>query len=358
MVDLTQALDSSIVRAIYAQYEAREAAQPARPYLGGSLIGKECTRALWYDFRWASKRDFPGRLLRLFDTGHHEEPRMVKDLRDIGATVYAFDPATGVQFGYTDINGHMRGHTDGAAKGIPGGNAQWHLLEFKTHSSKSFADLQRHGVEASKPQHFAQMQIYMGWAELEHALYMAKNKDTDDLYTERLPFDAGVFEALRVRAEAVIYATEPPLRLRDDPAYYVCKMCDHAAVCHGDRVPQMTCRSCVHATPERDGDARWSCARHKVDLPPEQQATACASHLPLPVLVQYAVPIDAGEGWILFEHQDTKQLFSVVNDQGADLPADMGASFSYYSEEISNAHRTFITHDRIEGFRTIGCKIG
>ena len=37
----------------------------------------------------------------------------------------------------------------------------WHVLEFKTHGVKSFADLTAKGVVLSKPQHAAQMQIYM-----------------------------------------------------------------------------------------------------------------------------------------------------------------------------------------------------
>jgi hypothetical protein len=37
--------------AIFAAYEA-EAGDGFREHLGASLIGKDCERALWYDFRW------------------------------------------------------------------------------------------------------------------------------------------------------------------------------------------------------------------------------------------------------------------------------------------------------------------
>ena len=79
MTDLTQFSDP-IAEAIYEQYEKREATEKARTYLGASIIGKECSRALWYDFRWASREKFDGRMLRLFQTGHLAEGRFVNDL--------------------------------------------------------------------------------------------------------------------------------------------------------------------------------------------------------------------------------------------------------------------------------------
>ena len=62
--------------------------------------------------------------------GHLAEPRFVADLRAIGATVHDVDPATGKQFGFTHFGGHMRGHMDGCAVGIPGSflRGYWPLL--------------------------------------------------------------------------------------------------------------------------------------------------------------------------------------------------------------------------------------
>ena len=47
-----------------------------RPHLGASVIGKECPRALWMDFRWASDPRFESRILRLFESGYKEEDRI------------------------------------------------------------------------------------------------------------------------------------------------------------------------------------------------------------------------------------------------------------------------------------------
>lgn len=347
-------MDHDLVRAIYTHYEEEEAKQESRGYLGASSLGKPCTRALWYDFRWSGRVPFPGRMLRLFETGHMAEPRFIKNLRDIGATVWAFDPDTGLQFAYADIAGHLRGHSDGVAKDLPGGDGEWHLMEYKTHSTKSFANVVKHGVESAKPEHFVQMMMYMGWAELGFAMYLAVNKDTDELYAERVEFNRDLFESMRNRAASIIFADEPPLRLSNDPTYYQCKFCDHAEVCHGNRVPAQSCRTCVHATPEKEGNARWSCAQHKKEsLTIKEQRAACPSHLPLPVLLQYAEPVDGGINYIEFMHKDTGKRFVVVNDDFGD-PGQCGPDeYVYFSEEISNAHRGVITNAEHEAVRQI-----
>jgi hypothetical protein len=153
--------------------------------------------------------------------------------------------------------------------------------------------------------HWIQMNTYMGWTGYERALYAAVNKDTDELYFERVKFDALEFAKTQAKAEAIIFATLPPSRLSDDPAYYKCKMCDHREVCHGIRVPKKSCRTCVHATPTKNGDGSWHCAKYDIAPTHDQQLTGCLAHLPLPPLLQYAEPLDAGEDWIQFRHNGT-----------------------------------------------------
>jgi hypothetical protein len=51
------------------------------------------------------------------------------------------------------------------------------VVEFKTHSAKSFRKLVQRGVAEAKPQHWAQMQVYMQLTGLTRALYVAVCKD-------------------------------------------------------------------------------------------------------------------------------------------------------------------------------------
>jgi hypothetical protein len=349
MADIAEHVDP-LIALIYEQYEKRNEAEQARTYLGASVIGRECSRALWYSLRWATKDKFDGRLLRLFQTGHMAEPRFVADLRSIGATVYDTNPANGKQFSFSDLGGHMRGSMDGCAQGIPGAGKHWLVLEFKTHSAKSFADLKKKGVEKAKPEHFVQMQVYMGWSGMQRALYLAVNKDTDELYSERLPFDKVVFEKAVAKAEAIIFASSPPPKISEDPKFYICNWCSHNAVCHGNRVPAVSCRTCVHSTPEREGDGRWSCAKHGPEIPVAAQRTGCGDHLPLPFLLTYAEAIDAGEGWIEFQRKDNGAKFVVAAKNITHPHPDMP---TYTTHEVSAAadHRA-ICDPEIEKYKT------
>lgn len=282
--------------AIFAAYEA-DANEGFRTHLGASLIGKECERALWYDFRWTTKAKFTGRVLRLFETGNREEDRLVRNLRRTGATVMEVDPQTGRQFRVEAHGGHFGGSLDGVAIDLIEAPKTWHVVEFKTHAQKSFTDLVAKKVRQSKPQHYAQMQVYMLLSEISRAMYLGVNKNTDDLYVERIELDKAFACALLEKAARIIFAPNPPARISEDPAWYQCRMCDHASVCQGQRSAEVNCRTCMHATPVEGG---WHCARHDKALSGADQRAACDKHLYLPSLIP-GEQVDAGEDWVDYE---------------------------------------------------------
>ncbi len=293
--------------AIVQWYEKQQ--DEPRPHLGASEIGRECKRALWYGFRWATKKQFPGRIKRLFNTGAREEARFLDELRGIGAEVYDRDPDTRLQHRFMTHNGHFGGSCDAIGRGLPEAPKTWAIIEFKTHNAKYFAELTKQGVEKAKPEHYAQMQVYMGLAELDRALYLAVNKDTDELHSEWIHFQKPAFEALLEKARQIIDASEPPAGISTDPAWYQCKMCDHAPICHGQIAAQKNCRTCVHATPIDEG--LWSCAAQgNRPLQEEEQRIGCRQHLMIPLLVGYAEPLDAGTDWIKYQHKDTGLIFA------------------------------------------------
>lgn len=292
-------LSSPTRDAIFAAYEA-DAGDGFRSHLGASLIGKPCERALWYAFRWATRSQHPGRLLRLFETGQLAETRFVQNLRRIGATVLEVDPDTGRQFRVAAHGGHFGGSLDGVAIGLPEAPKTWHALEFKTHANKSFADLVAKRVRESKPQHYAQMQIYLHLTGLTRALYLAMNKDNDELYVERIEVDPAFAEHLLAKAHRVIFSATPLPRISEDPCWCQCRMCEHAALCHGEAAAEVNCRSCLHSTPVEGG---WTCERHHKALTEADQRAACAQHLYLPPLVP-AEQVDAGADWVEYRLTD------------------------------------------------------
>ena len=311
MAALPQSVVDPVADAIFAHYKAKYSTEPQRPYLGASAIGKPCLRQHWYSFRWSKPAEFSGRLYRVFQSGHLQEPRIYDDLAAIGCSVYDLDPSTGKQWSFTEpVSGHhFKGNADGIVTGLPQAPKSPHVLEIKTASAKMFAEMQKSGVKKAKPEHYAQMQMYMKWSidlygenGCTRAIYIVVNKDTDDIYTERLEYDKDEAQAIIDKALAVITATEPPVGISQDPSWYECKFCDYHSICHGTDVPAPTCRSCAHATPEMDGNARWSCAEHKADLPVATQRTGCDTHRYIPILLsKFAQPVDMDGDAVVYQ---------------------------------------------------------
>lgn len=321
---------SGTVAAIYAQYE-RTARGGHRDHLGASLIGHPCERHLWMTFRWVGQERHDGRLLRLFKAGNDFEPRIVAELRSIGVEVHDVDD-TGEQWRVSAVGGHFGGSMDGAARGLPEAPSQWHVLEFKTHSEKSWQEVSVKGVREAKPQHYDQMQTYMGLTEMPAAMYIAENKNTSAVYAERVKFDAARFAQIMERAERVINAAEPPLKISNDPAWYECKFCRFHAHCHGDARPEPNCRTCSHSTPVTDGEGGvWRCELQQVNLDPLTQRDGCEGHRVIQVLLSnIALPVkytDEGDG-------NASVTYQLVN---ADATFTNGRAPGFTSREIHAA---------------------
>ena len=246
-----------------------------RNHLGASLIGRECTRELWYSFRWATLKRFDGRMLRLFNRGHLEEARFVALLLMIDCPVWQLDE-NGKQFRVMGHRGHFGGSLDGVTRGLPDLPDEAVLTEFKTHNDKSFAKLVAEGVMAAKWEHFVQMQIYMGKHQLRWALYGAVNKNDDNLHLELIQFDSTIYERYLVKSVLVIDAIEPPPRISKSPGFFKCKFCDHQQVCHLGVHPERHCRTCTYAQLQDAG--QWNCLLTASRLSPEKQREGCEKY--------------------------------------------------------------------------------
>lgn len=266
------------VQAIYDHYVSKRG-NGHRPHLGGSQIGNECARALWYQFRWADTGRLTGRQLRLFETGDREETRLIENLGAVGVKVWDRDPETGKQIRFTACDGHFALSLDGVLENLKE-SSQPHTFEAKTMNDKNFAALKKDGVEKSKPIYYAQCQIGMHMSGLQRCAFIAVCKSTDEIYMERIKCDPAMGLQLLAKAESIIFSDKPPAKLRDDPSFYLCKFCDFRHVCHDGKPPEINCRTCAHATPERGGDGKWSCGKGFVF------GKVCPSHLFNP----YAMP--------------------------------------------------------------------
>jgi hypothetical protein len=271
------------VRAIYAAYEKRRAETPARGYLGASVIGHACDRYLWLSFRWAGAEAFDGRMLRLFDQGHRAEARFVDELRMIGARCTRPGPTAPVRrrslrrplpraHGWRRAR-PARGAEDLARAGVQ--DAQRQELQGAAGQGRA----------RSKPMHWAQMQVYMLLTGMDRAMYLAENKDTADLYEERVALDKP--EAERLVAARRSASSRPSSRR---PACRPTRPGTCASTARSTRsatAPRCPRRRAAAARTRRRADGLWACAKHgSDDIPAGVQATGCTDHRFIPILLE------------------------------------------------------------------------
>lgn len=298
-MNLEQHTTPETVKRIYAHYQAKRKSEH-RPHLGGSQIGKECNRALWYQFRWAWTPNFDGRMLRLFETGDREEDRIVRNLRDIGVTVWDRDPETGKQVRFDACGGHFALSLDGVGEGFPE-SKEPHTLEFKTMNTKNFKALKAKGLQETQPVYWAQCQIGMHLIGFERCAFFSVCKETDEIYMERVKYDAAEAMKLLAKAELVVFSDNPPPRITEDMTDYRCKFCPYFAICQGCKIPEVHCRTCAHVTPEKDGT--WSCAKGK------GVGEVCSEHLFIPEIMPKDLKVeDAGPDFVEYFDLDTGEV--------------------------------------------------
>ena len=281
----------TIAEKIFAGYKSREEEQ--RPHLGASVIGRRCDREIWLGFRWALPRSFDGRMLKLFKRGHFEEYIMIADLESIG--VIFEKGTTGDKQKFLSFLPHFGGSPDGIiASGVPGAPKKRHLFECKTMSKKNFDKLEKdHEI---KPEHIAQMNMYMRALGLDSALYCAVCKDDDRLFFERVKYDEKIATYYLDRARRIIKSQRLPEPINGASAeWFECKMCPAYDFCHITKkitCAEVNCRTCAHSTPEETG--KWSCALYTLDdISVENQRVGCTDHVIHPDLVPWAMHEDS-----------------------------------------------------------------
>ena len=286
-----------------------------RPHMGCSTIGHDCDRWLWLSFRWAVQEPFSGRILRLFRRGHNEEATVYEDLKAIGCKIT--DTQTRVDFG-----SHVSGSLDGCITGVPGAPKKNHVLEIKTHGKKSFDELEKDGVYASKPMHWAQMQVYMLGVGTNRALYYAVCKDDDRIYTERVELDKEAAQKIIDRGKRIAMQENMPDPVRTDETNYKCRWCAGHDMCYGSKTTKhVNCRTCAHVTPKDDGT--WSCERHKADnIPVDFQHKGCEDHVLHPDLV----------AWERAESTDPNEAVYIID--GHPIRNGRGDAHTFASSEL------------------------
>ena len=313
------------VDAIYAAYAASRARSYEGLGISVSSLGKECDRSVWYDFRWAAPQEvITGLKAITFETGEIEEDRLLNSLRMIGAEVVTADARTGRQETVRAVFGFVRGKIDGKVLGLPEAPKTWHVVECKSAGEKYFkAIVKAQSVRVGYYDHWVQLNTYCHLLGYDRGLYMVRNKNTGEIYCERIETDHDQAIRMLANAERIVAMHEPPAKLWPNPkakTAFKCGFCRSKDICHNGAFPRVNCRTCIHATAERLDNATVSCARWTKPLTPDEQREGCGAHLYLPALVPGEM-LDADDEaeTITYRLRDGSTW---VDGSGKDHPAD------------------------------------
>lgn len=209
----------------------RNSKREPRDYLGFSQIGEECERKLFYDLNCKKKEVTDPRMIRLFKLGDIMETEIISLLRQAGLTIYDKDDE-GKQFRVSYFSGKYSGAPDGIITGLKESSVP-HVLEIKTYNDDRFKKLKKEGVKSSDPKYYSQMQANMGAFELTRSFFVAYNKNTSEMYYERIDYDPFDAALLMAKAKRVIDAKSADEfdRPYPDKNFFKCKFCDHREFC-------------------------------------------------------------------------------------------------------------------------------
>ena len=211
-----------------------------RTYVGASGIGKQCSRAIWYDYNGYPRKEKPAELKWAADCGHRSEAIMADWLRSVPGVDLQTTDTTGKQFGFEALGGRFRGHIDGIITGLLHAPKTVAVWEHKSKNQKGFNAFQtakeKFGTKRMLKEwdeiYFVQAQVYMHFMHLDRhylTISLGGMRDIDSCWTEYQP---EVALAAIDKAEKVIYSTMEPPRISNQPDFFACRFCDFAEICH------------------------------------------------------------------------------------------------------------------------------
>lgn len=287
-----------------------------------SSLGDECVARLWLKFRWTARAQKPGRINRLFNRGGGREDYFTALLRRDGwevrdyaqrlvwkqdtNTYLAVDWEAPIPANFQDVhqepfhiseckrrdkwmlkqwrmvqfNGHVSGYSDGRARHPVYTDGQWIGVEYKTYNTKRFVETASKGVKAVDYEYYVQVVTYLKEFDLPWCLFLAENKNDDDIYPEVILRDDATAEHRMKIAHTVITSPTMPAKFAQSPAHHVCKFCDWVDVCHNGKAPEINCRSCRFAEATEGG--KFKCNKWQAVIPGEKEImAACPQYTPV-----------------------------------------------------------------------------
>ena len=200
---------------------------PRRQHLGPSQIGHGCERKLWLDLhtpKGGERESYGYQRHDLFERGHWEEERVLAHLKRTG---FEIDQA---QVPVQSHDGNFKGTLDAKITDLRTGET--YVLEIKTMKQEHFKRLVKKGCQETQFGYWCQCQCYMGMSGIHQALFVVRNKNTEELYEELIPFDAKLYALLLQKFKRIQKSTDPPLGYTAlTKPHFECSWCPYKSDC-------------------------------------------------------------------------------------------------------------------------------
>lgn len=287
-----------------------------RAHLDASQIGRPCSRAIWYAFRWAVRRPLSVTSYRAIQDSHRGKQVMAGWLRSIeGVQLWTEDEESGQPIGFQSLGGHFAGFLDGVIQGLPQAPKTPHVWAHKQVDEKKFNKLIKliaeHGEKAALTEwdevYYAQAQVHMRMMGMTRHFLTVCTPGNRAIASCRTEHDKERSAALIQKATKIIVSERPPLKLSDRPDHFVCQQCIFRALCQGISEPSVHCRTCAHSTARTQDSAPWQCELRNLSLREDAQREGCESHAFHPdLLANWAKPhqADPTTGTLTFKRLD------------------------------------------------------
>ena len=206
--------------------------EPARKYLGASLLGRACGRQIQYMWKNISPdkgRHLDGKILRIFRLGDKYEDAAIEWFEKAGFKLKTEDK-DGKQIGFTAVDDKVKGHIDGILKDGPTDIKYPRIWECKSMNNKKYSYFQQCGVQSSHSQYYSQVQIYMHMLDIKKnpAILTGVNKENGDMHHEEIIYNEQHAQSLIEKAKEIVKKTEEHKympRFTTNKLHFECKYC-------------------------------------------------------------------------------------------------------------------------------------
>lgn len=251
----------------------KEASSRQSNSLSPSMLNHPCQRHIFYQFRWASNPSkHKAKMLRIFNRGHRDEQQLIKWLKLANIDI-KHKKNNGNQIGYNIYNSHIKGFIDGL---ITIDNKQY-ILECKSINDATYTTIETSKLKDGNKEHYLQIQLYMHFMKIYDAIYIAINKNNDELYVEHIKYnEVDILSIIELIAN-LLFTQNIPEQIHNGRQGYICKRfggCQYSNICLGCEESLKTCRSCIHSEANinsQNNDNSWFCNKHKIVLDIDKQ---------------------------------------------------------------------------------------